>query len=488
MQQGSATGNPRNKVALGPGRSLMDWIRLGNSGIDMSGTEGKIIKVTKEELAKHNTKDDAWICIRGKVYNVTRYLEFHPGGVVELMKGAGIDATSLFDSVHSWVNYDSLLKKCLVGTLVSGVVDSQIFQTPAPSTSFKNNTNNEKQTFPSSVTKFDWYQKINGVVFVFHLNQPVRKLHLNNKTDGELWVYFEEIWLGWKLLSKVEWPPSVTLVLVKADLSLEIKFRKDILDSWGRLVTLSPGEKPPPPSKAQLKIVEINPINHNVYIIGLTYVNSVFNYIPLGFHISLSANIKDTEVERQYTPISNLLTEFPFDVTLMVKSYPEGAFSSWFTSLKINDVVTSSMPIGSFSPQLLTDVTHLVLFAAGTGLTPMVRLIQWALQLKKIINVKLLFFNRSERDIVWREEFNTLTRVDTRFTVEHILSQPDPTWSGKQGYLTLQMMQIFIPDFSKEALQPYFVCVCGPIAFTQLAERYLQDMNYDAGRYFCFRG
>ena len=35
----------------------------------------------------------------GKVYNITPYLEFHPGGVSELMRGAGKDSTDLFDEV-----------------------------------------------------------------------------------------------------------------------------------------------------------------------------------------------------------------------------------------------------------------------------------------------------------------------------------------------------------------------------------------------------
>ncbi|XP_037073112.1 cytochrome b5 reductase 4-like [Pollicipes pollicipes] len=84
-----ATGNPRNKVALAPGRSLMDWIRLTNSGADLTG-----------------------------VYNVSRYVEYHPGGADELMRGVGADATDLFDSVHRWVNYEGMLKKCLVGKYV----------------------------------------------------------------------------------------------------------------------------------------------------------------------------------------------------------------------------------------------------------------------------------------------------------------------------------------------------------------------------------
>ncbi|XP_062573054.1 cytochrome b5 reductase 4-like, partial [Saccostrea cucullata] len=109
----------RNKVALKPGRSLMDWIRLGRSREDLTGVGGKILEVDAEELAKHNRRNDAWIALRGKVYNITPYMEYHPGGDDELMRGAGIDGTQLFDEVHKWVNYESMLEKCFVGKLKS---------------------------------------------------------------------------------------------------------------------------------------------------------------------------------------------------------------------------------------------------------------------------------------------------------------------------------------------------------------------------------
>ncbi|CDQ96554.1 unnamed protein product [Oncorhynchus mykiss] len=51
------------------------------------------------------------------VYNVSPYMDFHPGGEEELMKAAGIDGTDLFDQVHRWVNYESMLKECLVGRM-----------------------------------------------------------------------------------------------------------------------------------------------------------------------------------------------------------------------------------------------------------------------------------------------------------------------------------------------------------------------------------
>lgn len=122
-----ATGNPRNRVTLKPGHSLMDWLKLGNSGKDLSGTGGQLLEVTSQELAKHNTINDCWIAIDGKVYNVTHYLDFHPGGVEEMMRGSGKDATDLFNQIHTWVNYRSMLKKCLVGHLAEGSSPAKAF-------------------------------------------------------------------------------------------------------------------------------------------------------------------------------------------------------------------------------------------------------------------------------------------------------------------------------------------------------------------------
>ena len=59
----------RPKVALQPGRSLMDWIRLGASGKDIQGFGGKKMTVTMEELAKHDKVDDCWMLLRGMSYD-----------------------------------------------------------------------------------------------------------------------------------------------------------------------------------------------------------------------------------------------------------------------------------------------------------------------------------------------------------------------------------------------------------------------------------
>ena len=51
--------------------------------------------ITYDELAMHTKPDDAWLALNGVVYDVSVYLQYHPGGDI-ILTGAGKDATNLF--------------------------------------------------------------------------------------------------------------------------------------------------------------------------------------------------------------------------------------------------------------------------------------------------------------------------------------------------------------------------------------------------------
>ena len=73
---------------------------------------------SRVELAEHKSEFDCWTAYNGKVYNITQYMHYHPGGVKYLMAGAGKDCTKEFDKFHRWVNIDNILAKCYVGPLM----------------------------------------------------------------------------------------------------------------------------------------------------------------------------------------------------------------------------------------------------------------------------------------------------------------------------------------------------------------------------------
>ncbi|KAE8452925.1 hypothetical protein EG329_013197 [Mollisiaceae sp. DMI_Dod_QoI] len=56
--------------------------------------------ITRAEVAKNNTEDSLWFVIDSKVYDVTEFLDAHPGGEAVLMQVAGTDATDAFYNLH----------------------------------------------------------------------------------------------------------------------------------------------------------------------------------------------------------------------------------------------------------------------------------------------------------------------------------------------------------------------------------------------------
>lgn len=215
-------------------------------------------------------------------------------------------------------------------------------------------------------------------------------------------------------------------------------------------------------------------------------------HVPVGKHVYLKALTQDTEVVRPYTPVDQNLaaaskpSSQDSDLYLMVKVYPDGVFTSHLNNLRIGDSISVSGPEGTFSLRPLHDVTHLFLLAAGTGFTPMARLIQLTLQdIDTIRETRLLFFNRREDDILWRRELDELAANSERFQVEYVLSDPCESWTGRKGRVDELMLKDFLqrPDESK-----CYVCVCGPDAFTELTIGLLKQQGFSEEELHAFQG
>lgn len=87
-------------------------------------------------VSKHSTKSDCWIIISGSAYNVTSFLNIHPGGVSSITPYCGKDATDAFNSNsigHSHSSYArSLLPTYFVNISSTNNVTPTPTSTPTP--------------------------------------------------------------------------------------------------------------------------------------------------------------------------------------------------------------------------------------------------------------------------------------------------------------------------------------------------------------------
>ncbi|KAK5128634.1 hypothetical protein LTR08_003955 [Meristemomyces frigidus] len=69
------------------------------------------VKLTGEEVAKHNNDKSCWVIIHGRAYDVTEFLPEHPGGAKVILKYAGKDGTEEYAPIHPPDTLDKYLDK-----------------------------------------------------------------------------------------------------------------------------------------------------------------------------------------------------------------------------------------------------------------------------------------------------------------------------------------------------------------------------------------
>ncbi|CAN8291521.1 unnamed protein product [Cochlearia groenlandica] len=68
-----------------------------------------------KEAASHNKQDDCWVVIDGKVYDVSSYMDEHPGGDDVLLAATGKDATDEFEDAGHSKTARELMEKYFIG-------------------------------------------------------------------------------------------------------------------------------------------------------------------------------------------------------------------------------------------------------------------------------------------------------------------------------------------------------------------------------------
>ncbi|KNC47154.1 cytochrome b5 reductase 4 [Thecamonas trahens ATCC 50062] len=378
----------RRKVVLEPGHSQMDWMRRTTSGEDMSGAGGEMRRISMAEVADHAEEDDAWMVVSGTVYNITKYIAYHPGGRDQLLRGAGRDATDLFFSVHPWVNIQMMLKSCVLGIVAN------VPYTPKPKA--------KAAAEPAAAA---------------------------GASDDD--------YAGWQLS-------------------------------------------------------HIRPVSHDTSVFCFIPPPGEFDPLPLGAHVNTRATIAGNVVVRPYTPINaptsaTGLSEGGITLELLVKRYPDGPMSSYIHALAEGETLDISRPHMpsdfAWKPRRWSAVT---LFAAGTGITPIIRVLREALLTDGLDSIHLVFANSTAADVLMADDILAL-QAEHGFALDFVLSTPpaSPAALAAESYEAGTGKGAMAGRLNAEAVASlmrsppgdhHHVFVCGPSSFNASMYSYLIDV------------
>ncbi|XP_076379873.1 cytochrome b5 reductase 4 isoform X4 [Megalopta genalis] len=438
----------------------------------------------------------------GIVFNVTRYMDFHPGGTSELMRGVGKDATKLFENVHAWVNYQSILQKCVVGRLSRGSISGPSSSPPentSPGTtdcasaaldlikSCTTGSNSQESVSENSPAnaKMDWRQTLDAITLFYQTvkDYPSVYYQVRRISDSKLVfkLFFEKdvVTHELELAAPIEWPPVCKRNFETTE--VDFTFTKKTKELWKTQGshTIWRERNTSNRSYKEYEVVSNTPLSKLVHLLVLRAKDSL-ELVPIGKHIQARMNVMGVEITRSYTPVppclhpDDMAPSYESDcVCLMIKKYQNGALSPSITGLQAGQTLVLSNALGAFVVESFDRYSVIHMLAGGTGLTAMLGIIQRALAKRTVKTINLLNFNKDEDNMFYVEQLEKAS-TNTKLTVMHILSQADSKWTGTRGVVSDNLLKQMVGQQNPEAC----IFTCGPRGFIQAVTKSIQNLGW----------
>jgi len=221
-------------------------------------------------------------------------------------------------------------------------------------------------------------------------------------------------------------------------------------------------------------------------------LKETFSY-KQGQYLTLKFDINGEEVRRSYSMSSCPLED---QLAVTVKRVPQGKASNFiYDQIRPGSQVEVMPPEGRFYTELDADQRKTYyLFGAGSGITPLMSHIKTILEEEPQSEVKLLYGNRNEDSIIFKEELEQLQqRYQGQLQVEHILSQPHRVkakgiagmfskgkieWPGRVGRIDGKQVLRFLQEQpQRDGEAEYFICGPGTMIDNVKAALLEQGVN-----------
>jgi ring-1,2-phenylacetyl-CoA epoxidase subunit PaaE len=190
-------------------------------------------------------------------------------------------------------------------------------------------------------------------------------------------------------------------------------------------------------------------------------LREAFRFRP-GQHLNLRAMLAGAEQRRSYSICSGPDEASP---RIAIKRVPGGLFSTWANdALAAGHTLDVMPPAGRFVlPPGDGSDRHIVLLAAGAGITPIIAIAKQALASEPATRLTLIYGNRTPESTLFRQELEDLKDLHLqRFNLLHVLSRNEESDAPLfEGRITGEKVQRFA-----ERLLPVndiaHIFLCGP--------------------------
>ncbi|THX15467.1 cytochrome b5 reductase-like protein [Aureobasidium pullulans] len=434
-------------------------------------------EITAEEVAKHNKKDDIWIIVHGKVYDVTKYTEDHPGGAPSLYEVAGQDATATFEDVGHSADARETMGQYLIGKLEGAEeesVEAKPKELPLLVRAAQNNKGNSRSSSEKLVRRLLEGAIGGGGIFLLY------ELIARSPMVGWLHHQHGGFWKGMLIASVASFSASAAVLLW---ISRHFQ-QQHTLASWPAHYKPKTVAKPitqatgflKPQEYQTLPLVKKDKLSKNTYrfVFKLPKTDSILG-LPIGQHLSIRGNVDGKSVSRSYTPVSN--NSDAGELRLVIKCYPDGQLTGgYLENLSVGDEVEFRGPKGAMKyGRGLADEIGMV--AGGTGITPMYQIIRAICENPRDkTKVTLLYGSVSEEDILLRDELDKFAaKYPENFKVVYVLSKPSDEWKGPKGYIDKEMCQKELPGPKGKSK----ILLCGPPPLINSMKDGLSEIGFE---------
>lgn len=202
---------------------------------------------------------------------------------------------------------------------------------------------------------------------------------------------------------------------------------------------------------------------------------SIFRF-KQGQFITLKLTIQGETVIRSYSICTSPYSEKELKVA--VKEVPGGKMSVYINHyLKPGDTIEVMPPSGKFYTELNSaHQKQYVLWAGGSGITPMMSIIKSILFIEKRSQIILFYANRTPDQVMFQQELEALAQAHSNFKLVYIYDHPPTNYPPEQtGYLEAHKIRTLLKKYSAQKADEYFIC--GPTPMMQVIENTLKQLN-----------